>query len=219
MKKAKKVVALALCAVMLVVGSVAGTMAYLTSQDAVTNTFTVGNVVITLDERNVDNDQVDGATPARDKSNDYKLIPSGEYVKDPTVHFAANSKASYLFVKVENGLVKTIDGKAVNIEAAASADYKTIAEQITTNGWAQLTGTNNIYFKQVPAAGATQVDYPVFAEFEIADNVDNDTLAKFAGAQINVTAYAVQADGFDGAAAAWAATFGKTTQTPETPEA
>ena len=64
MKKAKKVVALALCAVMLVVGSVAGTMAYLTSNDSVTNTFTVGNVVITLDETNVDNDQVNGATPA-----------------------------------------------------------------------------------------------------------------------------------------------------------
>ena len=55
MKKAKKVVALALCAVMLVVGSVAGTMAYLTSSTGdVVNTFTVGNVAITLDEANVE---------------------------------------------------------------------------------------------------------------------------------------------------------------------
>ena len=54
MKKAKKVVALALCAVMLVVGSVAGTMAYLQSTTGVvTNTFTIGNVAITLDELNV----------------------------------------------------------------------------------------------------------------------------------------------------------------------
>lgn len=206
MKKAKKVVALALCAVMLVVGSVAGTMAYLTSQDAVSNTFTVGNVVITLDELNVDGKNAAGeanSSETRDKANAYKLIPSGEYVKDPIVHFAANSEASYLFVKVENGLVK--DG--VNIEAAASDEYKTIAQQITTNnGWTQLEG--NIYYKQVPAAGDTNVDYPVFAEFEIADNVDNDTLAKFAGAKINVTAYAVQADGFANANAAWAATFG-----------
>ena len=47
-KKAKKVVALLLCAVLLVVGSVTGTMAYLTANDTVTNTFTVGKVAKVL---------------------------------------------------------------------------------------------------------------------------------------------------------------------------
>ena len=54
MKKAKKVVALLLCAVLLVVGSVAGTMAYLAdTSDVVENTFTIGKVDITLDEAGV----------------------------------------------------------------------------------------------------------------------------------------------------------------------
>ena len=55
MKKTKKALLLSLCAVMLVTASVLGTMAYLTSTDEVVNTFTVGNVAITLDETDVDN--------------------------------------------------------------------------------------------------------------------------------------------------------------------
>ena len=45
-KKILKVLAVAVCAVLLVVGSVAGTMAYLTSTAEITNTFTVGNVIL-----------------------------------------------------------------------------------------------------------------------------------------------------------------------------
>ena len=56
MKSAKKAIIAALCAVMLVVGSVAGTMAYLTSTDEVVNTFTVGNVQIKLDEAKANTD-------------------------------------------------------------------------------------------------------------------------------------------------------------------
>lgn len=81
MKKTKKALLLSLCAVMLVTASVLGTMAYLTSTDEVVNTFTVGNVAITLDETDVDN-----STPGendRDQANEYKLMPGKEYVKDP----------------------------------------------------------------------------------------------------------------------------------------
>ncbi len=73
MKKTSKALLLSLCAVLLVTASVLGTMAYLTSQDQVVNTFTVGNVAITLDEKDVDN-----STPGendRDKANAYKLMP------------------------------------------------------------------------------------------------------------------------------------------------
>ena len=202
-KKAKKVVALLLCAVLLVVGSVTGTMAYLTSTASVENTFTVGKVVITLDETNVDNDNYDGSIPDRDKQNDYKLIPGKNYKKDPIIHVEAGSEACYLFVKVENGLVKDIDGTSVNIE---SADYTTIAEQLEENDWTTLS--DNIYYQNIAETGGNGESYVVFSEFEIADNITNETLANFADAEINVTAYAVQVDGFDSARAAWSATFG-----------
>ena len=75
MKTRSKALLLTLCAVVLVVATVFGTMAYLTSTDEVVNTFTVGDVKIKLDEAKADTDGslVEGAE--RDKANSYKLLP------------------------------------------------------------------------------------------------------------------------------------------------
>ena len=90
MKKTSKALLLSLCTVLLVTASVLGTMAYLTSQDQVVNTFTVGNVAITLDETDVD---VNGDKDSEDrvKANEYKLLPGHTYTKDPIVHVHADS--------------------------------------------------------------------------------------------------------------------------------
>lgn len=189
-KTVARALLLSLCAVLLVMGSVWGTVAFLKSSDSVKNTFTVGKVAITLDEAQVNEYglRVEGA--ARVKENTYKLIPGHTYTKDPTVHFAAGSEASWLFVKVENGLSE--------IETDT-----TIAAQIAANGWTSLEGNNGIYYKKV-ATNETNaaIDYPVFATFIISGTAN---VASYKNAEINVTAYAIQADGFDTAAAAWAA--------------
>ncbi len=217
MKKKGKVLALMLSAAALVAASVFGTMAYLTDNEAVTNTFTVGRVGLSLDELDVDGDEnatdnvtVDGET--RDKANKYHLLPGHEYVKDPTVHIDKESESCWVFVKVVNGLVND----DVNIEAATETTeggYKTVTEQITDNGWNPLKNGDdsvpNVYYKQwtkpTEAVGADYYDLLVFEEFKIkGDGVDNTTLAAFEDAQIVVTAYAVQLDGFeDNAYGAW----------------
>ena len=194
-KKAKKVVALLLCAVLLVVGSVTGTMAYLTSQDTVTNTFTVGNVEITLDETDVDLYGVKDSETRVDK-NTYKLIPGHTYVKDPVIHVASGSEACYLFVKVENGIS--------GIEGAS-----TIASQMTANGWVNITGTD-VYKKEAVIDARNEAkNVAIFETFTIANaadvnltDTDNDGTID---AQITITAYAIQADGFTNVDAAWAA--------------
>lgn len=103
MKTKMKALALALCAVMLVATTVFVTVAYLTSTtEQVTNTFSVGNVVITLDEADVDNDSTasDNVTyndgSVRDIANAYKLLPGLTYAKDPTVHVKSGSEPSYI---------------------------------------------------------------------------------------------------------------------------
>lgn len=100
MKTAKKAMLMTLCAIILVVATVFGTMAYLTSTDEVNNTFTVGNVKITLDEAKVDPDgsPVEGA--ARVDRNEYKLLPGHTYTKDPTVTVVDGSEKSYVRMKV-----------------------------------------------------------------------------------------------------------------------
>ena len=188
MQTKTKALILSLCAVLLVVATVFTTMAYLTSQDSVSNTFTVGKVEITLDEAKVDRDGTPVSPVERTDVNTYKLIPGRTYTKDPTVHVAADSEDCWLFVKVENGLA--------NAEAAGD---KTIAAQMAKNGWSPLDGTGNIYaYRTTVSAGA---DVTVFGSFTIADDAD---VAAYEDAEINVTAYAVQADGFETAADAWA---------------
>ena len=107
MKKMKKVLALTACAAMLVVGSVAGTLAYLTAQDTVTNTFTVGKVKIALDEADVDEygqllykDDEKTELNDRVKANGYKLVPGCTYTKDPTVTVEEKSEEAYVYMTV-----------------------------------------------------------------------------------------------------------------------
>lgn len=196
MKKKTKALMLVLCAVLLVTASVLGTMAYLTSTDEVVNTFTVGQVAITLDEAKVNPDGT-AVTPAeRVKANAYHLLPGHAYTKDPTVHVQANSEDSLIFVKVENGIA--------NCEAGT-----TIAEQITANGWKALDGVENVYYKAY-AKSAEVTDLPVFSSFTIADhaNATDSWNSISAETKVTVTAYAVQKDAYASPEAAWNATFG-----------
>ena len=196
----KKTLALLLALVLVFGAAVGGTIAYLTSNDIVTNTFTVGKVDITLDEAKVNEYGVVDQNAARVKANSYKLIPGHTYTKDPTVHVDANSENCWLFVKVENGIA--------NYEAATSTEeggYKMIADQITANGWKALDGVTGVYYKEY-TKGQPNKDFVVFNNFEIADSanqLDGWTGITPTATKIVVTAYAIQNDGFSTAAAAW----------------
>lgn len=109
-KTKTKALLMSLCAVLLVAASVLGTMAYLTDSKDVKNTFTVGNVAITLDEAKVDGNgnAIDKqgkrvtnlADAERVPGNAYKLLPGHTYTKDPTVTVLAPSVESYVRMKV-----------------------------------------------------------------------------------------------------------------------
>ena len=168
MKTKNKALLLSLCAVLLVAASVLGTMAYLTSQDAVTNTFSVGSVAITMDESDVDN-STEGEND-RDKANNYKLLPGHQYTKDPIIHVASTSENCYLFVIVNNEIAV--------IESDATGD-KTVSTQITENGWNEVgttaDGTLYVYGAVTdPTAVAGGANKTVFTTFKIdGDKVVN----------------------------------------------
>lgn len=196
MKTKRKALLLTFCAVLLVVASVLGTIAYLTANDKVTNTFTVGQVAINLDEAKVNPDGTPVPDANRVKENSYKLLPGHEYTKDPTVHVNAVSEDSWIFVKVENGIAA--------YEANATKDYKQIADQITANGWTALEGVANVYYKSY-AQSATGTDFVVFENFKVSDIANTvDDWANITE-KVIVNAYAIQADGFTTAEEAWAA--------------
>jgi len=200
MKTKTKALGLMMAAVLLVTATIFGTMAYLTSTDEVTNTFTVGSVAITMDEAPVGTDGKEIAGD-RVKANSYKLMPGHVYDKDPIVNFQPKSEASWLFIEVTNEIA--------DIESKAN-DYKSIATQITDNGWTALDGVTGVYYKSVPAnTGDAAVDYPVFQGFTVDGSVTGTTLESYNGKTVKIIAYAVQADGFTTASDAWETGLGK----------
>lgn len=93
MKNAKKVIVLALCAILLVAASVMGTLAYLTDTESVQNTFTVGKVGISLTQATI---------------NSTKLVPGSNYAVNPVITVDADSEECWLVVKVTNELGEAI---------------------------------------------------------------------------------------------------------------
>lgn len=205
MKTRSKALLLILCAMLLLIASALGTVAYLTVQDTVTNTFSVGKVDATLIEGSAGKRSMRArSTGAPVDENDHILMPGHTYTKDHTIHVDAVSEDSYIFVKVENGIV--------SYEAASSAEeggYRTIADQITDNGWTALESAADVYYREYTKS-STGSDFAVFDTFKIADNANDAESWGSCDAQVVVTAYAVQKEGFDTASAAWMATFGKT---------
>ena len=183
-KNLKKVLLLVLCAALLVSVTVAGTVAYLTSSAEVKNTFTAGNVTITMDEAKVDLYGVEKEGTARVTENTYKLIPGHTYTKDPTIYVGDTSEDCYIFVKIENGL-----GDAATIHMNA--------------GWTLVSGTSNVWVYGTDAV-ATVVPakdkVTPFNKFTFGADKDPAGFATATNdsAKIIVTAYAIQKDTLTG---------------------
>lgn len=211
MRKKTKALLLVLCAIALVVTTVFSTMAYLTSQDKVTNTFTVGNVAIKLDEAkaNTDGTLVEGAD--RVKENQYKLLPGHTYNKDPMVTVLAGSENSYVKMTVTFTKAKELDA----IFAPGGADLTTIFNGYDATNWIFKSSTNDetantrtyeFWYKE--AVGAPTGDVALDALFDsitVPGTVTGEQLKTIEGMTITVNAYAIQADGFDTADKAWTA--------------
>ena len=194
MKNAKKILSLLLCAVLLVGATIAGTLAYLTDDDTVENTFTIGKVDIYLDEEDVDNSNTDSedGVEGRDKANEYHLMPGSTFTKDPVVHVKNDSEDSYIFVEINNQLKDIID-------------ITTIEDQIAANDWTILEEGGNVYYKEWTQPQDTDgyTDLAVFEYFKIKQNVSNTTLNSYADKVITVNAYAIQKENTTDAANAW----------------
>ena len=167
----------AMLAVTLLIGcAIGGTVAWLTAKtDPVVNTFTYGDINIKLTETT---------------GKDYKIIPGVDIPKDPKVTVNANSEACWLFVKVQESGTFVADKVTYSI----------------ADGWTALAGQTGVYYREVGATTAG-TDFAVLKDNKVTVS---DTLTKediksiTTNPTLTFTAYAVQKDGFDTAAAAWA---------------
>lgn len=169
-----------LLALVLVMGvAVGGTIAWLTAETApVVNTFTVGDINITLTETwntDTDGDEVNDAWSAQ-------LIPGFTYKKDPVVTVKANSVDCYLFVKFE--------------ESKGLSDYLTYTSNLEGNGWTQGQAfdiPSNVWYRIVNTSDADQ-SWEMLAnnQVSVSDTLTKDDMPESGDLSLTYTAYACQ---------------------------
>lgn len=228
----KKIIALALCICLLAVAIVGGTMAYFTDNEAQSNTFTSGQVGLSLNEavveENADGDLVAKGNERTAEAQTYHLYPAQTVTKDPTITLDATSEDAYVAAVVTvSGDIHSLIGVPGydNIDITKMASGGLMAAPATqVFGWNGLsmvyetadcviyqsaakatnTWTLYIFLKDVQSAGDTTV---LFDTLTMDENWDNEEMALLNGMQINVNAYAVQAHGFDSCFEAMTAAF------------
>lgn len=222
MKNAKKILALLMCAVLLVGASIAGTLAYLTDKEDVTNTFTVGKVDIKLDEAVLDKETgaATGATRTEDGNTDVLLIPGRTVDKDPTVTVLANSEACYVRAKVRvanlDNLKAALDDaeyysgdvfllQNLCVDAAGNSTWDNTKWEFKS--FDSANSTYEFWYTEKVAKAAADTKLPaLFSAVTVpGEDITSENIGQLAGVQIIVTAEAIQAEGFADAAAAWAA--------------
>ena len=207
MKKMKTVL-LCISVVILVFASVMGTLAYLSDTDEVVNTFTVGNVDITLDEADVDENGVVVGND-RVKANEYHLIPGGTYVKDPTLTVKKGSEASYVRMLVTVSDIADLKAVFGNdflpenyVEGWDSNLWKCV--KITDNG--NDTATYEFRYKSaLDKVSDDKALEPLFTKIKVPGEINGEELNKIKEMKISVVGNAIQKAGFDNEDAAWTA--------------
>ena len=171
MKKSRKTLALVAACLMLVVGVVGGTVAWLTATTgSVVNTFTCGDINITL---------------AETTGNSYNSLPGNNIAKDPKVTVSANSENCILFVKVEKAnwpTFKESDGTTLKVRYDIA------------DGWTALTGVSGVYYRTVTSSESNQ-DFAVLKDntITVSGNLTKVEVNSMTTAPtLTITAYAHQ---------------------------
>lgn len=197
----RRILALVLACVLCVCIGIGGTLAWLTANTApVVNTFTVGDINITLTETGTDTHG----------NKNYPFVPGDELSKDPKVTVAKDSEACWLFVHVD----------VANNNVTVDNDTITVINWSIANGWTEVSGHDGYYYRKVDATTTDAATFDVLANNKVTVStevtkamVDGLTTSK---PTITVTAAAVQKDNVS-ETAAWAklpTSFTNPTTTP-----
>ena len=193
----KKKIAISIVAFALVLCcAIGGTLAWLTAESAkVTNTFTVGDIDITLDE-------------TKPEGKEAKIIPGTNIEKDPKVSVLKDSEACWLFVKVEEKNWPTV----TNTDGTRKISYS-----VDNSVWTKGDGKDipaNVYYCEVSAADAAKgVSYYILkgddtyknGVVNVSGNLTKTEMEKITDKPtLTFTAYAVQSENVTTAADAWA---------------
>lgn len=170
----KRITLISLAVVALILVGLLSSLAFLTDEKNVTNTFTVGKVNITLTE------------PAYTEQ-DQKLLPGTVIAKDPTVTLVSGSEEAYVFMQI------VPNGNIMNY-------LNTIA--VDSTNWLLVDGDIQLYVYApsgtvtAVAAASTDSSLPaLFSQIVVNGDLDNSAFTSFSADndKLTIRAYAHQA--------------------------
>ena len=157
----KKRIALLMAVVMVLGVAVGSTMAWLTDKTGdVTNTFTVGDINIKLQEHKVNTDgKTIGTTDAdlipteTQNGNAYHFVPGDTLQKDPFVTVEAKSEKCYVFIKVS---------ETNNIELTKDNTTEKAIKYDIADGWTEYPANSGYYYQIVDQSDKTTDSNPMY---------------------------------------------------------
>jgi len=213
MNKKKTILA---AVVLLLVFVVGGAIAYFTDTDTKTNTFTIGNVDITLTEPawtelNSTTDANDNDIP--DAAED--MMPGETVAKDPTINNVSTKNPAYVFMKVEIPCSKTVTTTGATSTTLNPTELFTYT---TNTEWTELssaavactdsgTATHVYYYgtsgSLTPLAKAANASTPtstpaLFTQVTLLGTLIPDQIPETpANKDVIVTGYGIQTEGLE----------------------
>ena len=207
----KRFTAILLCVTLIALAAIGATFAYLTDTKTVKNTFTFGDVKITLDETDIKNPTGDRVT-----KNDYAVYPGAVVTKDPIVHNTGKNGA-YIraTVNVSNWMNLVSEYYPEFKGTFPNDDYKAALNLLVGElgeGWSvvgveagdtftigQFDAKFVLKYDGILASGADTT--AMFQTVTVPAGITNASASTFS--EVKVIAQAIQADGF----ASWEAAF------------
>lgn len=210
----KKILTICICVVAVLTASVVGTLAYLTDTDSAVNTFTIGQVHISVDEAKVNADGTPVTGADRVKANEYHILPGMQYTKDPTVTVNGGSEDAYV------RMILTVHN-ASDVQAILTkynlGDFSVLIGGWDKNTWLYEgftadTENNTIsfefHYKEIVAKNADDTKLPaLFDTLIVPGEITGEEMKDLydGGFKIEVFGHAIQAAGFNTADIAWTA--------------
>lgn len=192
----KKILITIVATVLVCACVVGGTVAWLMdTSDTVTNTFTVGDIKISL---------------AETVSNEFSMVPGDVLKKDPIITIDANSEDCWIYIEIIETYNVFVDEKYVNYSLtdvwnATAISTKTVENTVTT-----VYATNAVYAKKASSQTVQVfegIDTYTTGAVTVNSGITKDDIASLTTNKptIALKAYAIQKGAGTTAAEAWAA--------------
>ncbi len=191
----KKILAISLTVSLLAIAALGATLAYFTDTKAVTNTFTMGNVKIKLEEivgKDAENKDI-----VKDVNHTYPTIAPGDVLTKAPYVTNTGANSAWVFMKLTLSDAAAFSALLPNAQDAVSAgviDFNATNWTVLSN---KVVGDDRVFWLAYNTELApTKVTEKPFTKITVPTTWTNDDVAKFGenGFSLKVDAHAIQAD-------------------------